>query len=319
MFKNALIHRIDHCDEAALADIESRLRGALFIECGATQPESVGWIEPRGEKHGALAESVGGQLILELCSETRAVPGSVVKGLLDERLDKIKAETGRRPRGKRAREMKEEIVHELLPRAFPRRATTRVWIDPQARLVLIGAASAKKADGVVTRLVDLLGGGLRLSPLQTELAPATAMAGWLSEQQAPAGFSIDRECELRQPDSEKAVVRYARHTLDIAEVGEHIRQGKLPTQLALTWNSRVSFVLTETLALKKIKLLDLVIEAAKPSADSAAQGENSFDADVAISTGELKRLIPDLIDALGGLAGPPPAAAAPAAAPPWDA
>ena len=86
------------------------------------------------------------------------------------------------------------------------------------------------------------------------------MSAWLSEKQAPPGFSIDRECELKQPDSEKAAVRYARHTLDIDEVGEHIKQGKLPTQLALTWNSRVSFVLTEGLALKKIKLLDVVLE-----------------------------------------------------------
>jgi recombination associated protein RdgC len=301
MFKNALVHRIEHCDEAALADIESRLRGALFVECGATQPESVGWVEPRGEKHGALAESVGGQLILKLCSETRTVPGSVVKGLLDERLDKIKRDTGRRPRGKPARELKDEIVHELLPRAFPRRSTTWVWLDLQARLVLIGSASAKMADGVVTRLIQLLGGGLRLVPLQTRLAPATAMAAWLSEKQAPAGFSIDRECVLEQPDSGKAAVRYARHMLDIDEVGAHIRQGKLPTQLALTWNSRVSFVLTETLALKRIKLLDVAIEGATPAAGDAAPGENAFDADVAISTGELKRLLPDLIDALGGV------------------
>jgi recombination associated protein RdgC len=114
-------------------------------------------------------------------------------------------------------------------------------------------------------------------------------------------------------------VRYARHTLDIDEVGEHIRQGKLPTQLAMTWSSRVSFVLTEALALKKIKLLDVVLENAGP-ADTADAG---FDADVAITTGELRLLLPDLIDALGGpLEQPSVAAPAPAAAPgalPWDA
>ena len=121
------------------------------------------------------------------------------------------------------------------------------------------------------------------------------MSLWLSEKEAPRGFSIDRECELKQPDSEKAAVRYARHTLDIDEVGEHIRQGKLPTQLALTWNSRVSFVLTDALALKKIKLLDVVLENRGP-----ASADEGFDADVAITTGELRGLLPDLIEALGG-------------------
>jgi len=319
MFRNALVYRIDQWEPPTQADIERRLDGARFTECRPTQPESAGWVEPRGQKHGALLESVGGQLVLKLCSETKAVPGAVVKEQLNARLDKIEAGTGRRPKGKAAREIKDEIVHELLPRAFPKRSTTLVWIDLKARRVLIGAASAKKADAVATQLVDLFG-GLRLAALQTELSPATAMATWLSEKQAPARFSIDRDCELKQPDSERAVVRYARHTLDIDELGEHIKQGKLPTQLAMTWNHRVSFVLTETLALKKIKLLDVVLESSSP-ADGADGG---FDADVAITTGELQHMLPDLIAALGGAlvqdAAASPAAAAPVATgtAPWD-
>ena len=168
----------------------------------------------------------------------------------------------------------------------------------------VGAGSTKKADVVVTRLIELLGGGLKLSLLQTALSPATAMAMWLRDKEAPAGFSIDRECELKQPDSEKASVRYARHTLDIDEVGEHIKQGKLPTQLAMTWAGRVSFVLTEALTLKKIQLLDGLLEGAGVDAAQSGKGGNGdsgFDADVAISTGELRRLMPELISALGGL------------------
>jgi recombination associated protein RdgC len=146
------------------------------------------------------------------------------------------------------------------------------------------------------------------------------MSAWLSEREAPARFSVDRECELKQPDSEKATVRYARHTLDIDELGEHIKQGKLPATLAMTWNSRVSFVLTDTLALKKIKLLDVVLEGSSP-ADGADDG---FDADVAITTGELQHLLPDLIAALGGPlaseAAVPQAIAVPVATDtaPWD-
>lgn len=312
MFKTALIYRIDQWERPTQADIETKLQGARFIECGSTQKESAGWVEPRGEKHGALVESVGGQMILKLCIETKAVPGPVVKTRLEERLDKVKEETGRRPKGKQAKEIKEEIVHELLPRAFPKRSTTVVWLDPQANIVVVGAGSAKKADAVLTRLIDLLGGGLALSLVQTALSPATAMAEWLATKEAPSGFSVDRECELKQPDSEKSTVRYARHTLDIDEVGVHIKQGKLPTQLALTWNGRVSFLLTETMALKKIKLLDVVLEGAQ---HDAGKEDNGFDADVAITTGELRLLIPDLIDALGGALDDELSASAKASAP----
>ena len=295
MFKNALIYRIDSWDAPDSAAIEDRLAIQRFIECSASQPESAGWVEPRGRKHGALLEQVAGQTILRLCVERKPVPASVVKTLLEERLQKIEDDTGRRPRGKQAKELKEAIVHELLPRAFAKRSHTLVWLDAKAGLVVVDATSVKNADALVTRLIDLLGGGLRLTLLQTQLSPATAMAEWLSTREAPAGFSIDRECELKQPDSEKATVRYARHALDIDEMATHIQQGKLPTQVAMTWNSRVSFVLTEALTLKKIKLLDVVLEGTP-----APQGDDGFDADVALSTGELRLLIPDLMLALGG-------------------
>ncbi len=297
MFKNALLYRIGSWEPPSSAEIEKRLLNGRFVECGASQPESAGWIEPRGEKHGALMEGVGGQLILKLCVERKAVPSQVIKSQLEAELDKIEADTGRRPKGKKAKELKEDIVHGLLPRAFPKRSTTLVWIDPRAQLVVVGAGSTKAADRVVSLLVELLGGGITLTLLQTEMSPSTAMAEWLKTREAPAGFSIDRECELKQPDSEKATVRYARHTLDIEEVGEHIAQGKLPTSLAMTWNGRVSFVLTEALGLKKIKLLDVALEGAGATQQA---DDGGFDADVALTTGELSQLIPQLIEALGG-------------------
>jgi len=107
------------------------------------------------------------------------------------------------------------------------------------------------------------------------------------------GFTVDRECELKSADEAKAVVRYARHPLDIEEVQAHIAAGKLPTKLALTWDDRVSFMLTEGLQIKKVSFLDTVFEGTKAD-------DGGFDTDVAIATGELVKLIPDLIEALGG-------------------
>lgn len=295
MFNNALIYRIESWEPPAREDIDRRLDAGRFVECGSTQEESAGWVAPRGDKNAALMEGVGGQLILKLCVERKAVPGSVVKAQLEQQLEKIEADTGRRPRGKQAKELKEDITQGLLPRAFPKRANTLVWIDPQARLIILGTSGTKAADRIISLLVDLLGGGIVLSQLQTTTSPAAAMSAWLKSREAPAGFTIDRECELKQPDSEKSTVRYARHTLDIDEVGRHITEGKLPTQLAMTWQSRVSFVLSETLALKKIKLLDVVLESTtnKPQ-------DSGFDTDAALITGELSQLIPELIEALDG-------------------
>jgi len=205
---------------------------------------------------------------------------------------RIEQETGRKPGKKESRELKDEAKLDLLPMAFTKQGSMWVWIDPQARWLVLDTGSQGRADEVVSLLVELLP-GFAVALLDTQTSPQAAMAHWLKEQEPPAGFSVDRECELKSADEAKAVVRYARHPLDIDEVRAHIEAGKLPTKLALTWDDRVSFVLTEGLQLKKISFLDTVFEGQAPD-------DQGFDTDVAIATGELTKLIPDLVEALGG-------------------
>jgi recombination associated protein RdgC len=71
--------------------------------------------------------------------------------------------------------------------------------------------------------------GFAVTLLNTQQSPATTMAKWLTTQEPPPGFSIDRECELKAADESRAVVRYARHALDTDEVRQHVATGKLPT------------------------------------------------------------------------------------------
>ena len=176
--------------------------------------------------------------------------------------------------------------------AFTKQGSMWVWIDTASRLLVHDTSSQGRADVVVTLLVESLP-GLSVSLINTQTSPQAAMAHWLKEQEAPEGFTVDRECELKSTGEDKAVVRYGRHPLDIEEVQAHIDAGKLPTRLALTWYDRVSFVLTERLQLRKVACLDSVFEGTKSD-------DSGFDADVAIATGELAKLIPDLVGALGG-------------------
>ena len=78
---------------------------------------------------------------------------------------------------------------------------------------------------------------------------SAAMTAWLSSGEVPSGFTIDQDTELQSPVEEKATVRFVRHTLDPKELQRHIAAGKQCTRLALTWASRVSFVLTESLTI----------------------------------------------------------------------
>ena len=122
------------------------------------------------------------------------------------------------------------------------------------------------------------------------------MSHWLSSREAPVSFTVDRDCELKMPDDLKSTVRYSRHTLEIDEVAQHIAAGKVPTQLAMTWNDRVSFVLTDAGQVKKLKLLDVGLDGVQEK----GKDDDGFDTDAAIATGELSALLPDLLQALGG-------------------
>ena len=201
-----IVYRVGPEWAATVAQIEASLDGARFVECGATQEKSVGWCEPRGQDHGPLVESVGGQLILKLMIETRALPGSVVTRKAKERVAQIEASTGRKPGKKEIRDLKDDIRLQLLPQAFTKQAAVGVWIDPKAALLVIDASSQSRADEVVTLLVQSLD-GFAAALLDSKLSPTTAMADWLITQEAPSGFSIDRECELKAADESKAVVR----------------------------------------------------------------------------------------------------------------
>ncbi len=233
--------------------------------------------------HGPLVEAVGGQWILKLMIETKAVPASVLNRKVKDQVDHIEATTGV-PGKKEKRDIKEDLKLSLLPMAFCKQVAVTVWIDPTARLLVLDAGSQARADEVVTALVKSLDG---FAPtLLTVTSPAVAMSEWLMSQEPAAGFSVDREVNLRRSDESKAVVRYARH-LDNDEVVAHVQGGKQASKLALTWDSRVSFMLTESLHIKKIAFLDVVMDGVS---DRKIEG---FDTDVALATGELRRLIPD--------------------------
>lgn len=296
MFKNVMMYRMLSPWTATTEQLEAALESARFVECAGSQEKSVGWLEPRGQANGPLVEVVGGQWILKLMVESKVLPASVVKRKAQEQIAHIEASTGRKPGKKEAREILDDARMSLLPMAFTKQGSTLVWIDPQAMLLVLDAGSQGRADEVMTQLVKAID-GFAVQLINTQVSPAAAMAQWLAEKEAPAGFSVDRECELKAADESKAVVRYTRHALDTDEVSEHIAQGKMPTRLAMTWNDHVSFVLTEALHLKKVAVLDVVFEAAA-ALDSDGKDDN-FDADVAIATGELQKLIPDLLEALG--------------------
>jgi recombination associated protein RdgC len=122
------------------------------------------------------------------------------------------------------------------------------------------------------------------------------MTTWLETDEAPYNFTIDQDTELRATGESKATVRYVKHSLDPEDIRRHIASGKQCTRLALTWASRVSFTLTEALAVKSIKPLDVI----KENETITYSDDERFDNDMMLMTGELAKMLADIVEALGG-------------------
>jgi recombination associated protein RdgC len=302
MFKSLSIYTISPGWVPSLADMETALQAAQYVPCSPSQDRSIGWVPPRGETNGALVESVNAQRILKLMIETRSVPGTLVKAKAQEAADHIEATTGRKPGKREMKELREDALQALLPQAFPKLSAVLVWVNLVDGWLVIDASSQGKCDEVVTALVRAFD-GLGLSMLQTTKTPQACMTlwlstdtdAWLSEQRAlPDEFDIGRSAVLRSADEDKALVKFDRHHLQTDEVRKHVAEGKLPVQLAMSYDGRISFVLTEHMGVRKLAFLEGVF-------DDRGDDETGFDADVTIATGELRRMIPALISALGGV------------------
>lgn len=294
-FSNAIVYRVmDTMPLASLAEFEAGLEGQQFSHCSATQELSIGFVPPRGVKHGALVEAIDGHRFMRVMVETKSVPSAIVTERLDERVEQIERETGRKPGNKHRKELKEEIYLSLLPQAFPRRRAINLWLDTKALTLAVDSTTQTRADDAVTHLVAAIP-NLALSLVDTVVSPQAAMAQWLL-QEPPEAFDLARDLRMEAQDEIGGTVRYSKQALDHQEVASHIMKGKAPTALSMTWDDRVSFTLDQGLKLRGIKLLDTAL------ADKAGAEDDQFDADAALFSGEISLLLADLFEALGGQA-----------------
>ena len=195
-----MVYRIGEGFAPSLTDVQAALEPVQFVECGASQEKSIGWVSPRGEAHGPLVESVAGQWIMKLMIESKAVPGNVVRRKADERIAEIEAATGRKPGKKEKRDLMDDVLLSLLPQAFARQSTVLVWMDLENRRLVLNAGSQGKADEVMSALMNVMG-GLSVSLIQTVTSPQAAMTQWLlapTPDEWPSDLTVEREVHWRR-------------------------------------------------------------------------------------------------------------------------
>ena len=291
-FKNLQIYRLPAAWAMTAAALEQALAPQQFTPATSMDLVRQGWAAPRGADQ-PLVHAVGGQFLLQLKTEKKLLPSTVVNQVAAARALEMEEAQGFAPGKKAMKELKERVTDELLPRAFAILSTTAVWIDPINGWLVVDAASPVKADEVVKLLLKSVD-KLPLESLRVMRSPVGAMTEWLQADESPAGFTVDQDAIMRATGESKAQVAYKRHTLEADDIRRHIAAGKQCTRLAMTWSDKISFVLDESLAIKSVKPLEIIKESATRNDDER------FDSDFALMTGELAKMLTDLVEALGG-------------------
>lgn len=293
-FKNLRVYKIPAHWALSPADIESALQTCAHVPLMPSQAVGHGWAPIFDDK---LLHVVGQQMLVSLTTDKKLLPSSVIKPAIAEQVKKFTHEVGRKPGKKAKQEIVEDVIAGLLPKAFTATTKTLAWIDPVNGWLVVNTASSAHADTLVRTLVKSFE-RLPLETLHLSQDPMVVMTHWLAHDAAPAGFTVDRDVELRSPDASKSTVRYSRHNLDRDDLRQHITSGKYCTRLSLTWADRISFVMHDKFVIKGVVVLDLLKE---DRADGFADEREEFDADFTLMAGELNGMLTALLAAFGGV------------------
>jgi recombination associated protein RdgC len=276
--------------------LDAGLAECALKPVGALELSSRGFISPFGRGEGeALSHRIGDAIWLAAGSEDKILPSSVVNDLLQKKLIEIEDKEGRKLGGRARKRLKEDLVHELLPRAFVKPGRTDAMLDLEHGFIAVDASSRKTAEAVVSDVRHALGSFPAL-PLNAEVAPRSVLTGWIAGDAMPDGLALGDECELRDPTDQGAVVKCQRHELQCEEIGAHLEAGKQVARLALTLDDRLSFVLGEDLVIRKLKFLDGAVDALESNDRDDLRAE--LDARFALFSGEVRRLFLTLETAL---------------------
>jgi len=276
-------------------DLDAGLVDCALKPVGTMELSSRGFVSPFGRNEEALSHRIGDALWLTAGSEDKILPGSVVNDLLQKKLAEIEEKEGRRLGGRARKRLKEDLVHELLPRAFVKPGRTDALLDLQHGFIAVDTSSRKSAEAVVSDVRQALGSFPAL-PLNAEVAPRSILTGWIAGDPLPDGLSLGDECELRDPVDHGGVVKCQHQELQSDEIAKHLEAGKQVTRLALNLDDHVSFVLGEDLVIRKLKLLDGAVDQLESSDRDDFRAE--LDARFALFSAEVRRLFLTLEPAL---------------------
>lgn len=301
-FKNLYLMRTAEGFDIGENELESALRNKPKVALGAEQFENAGFVSPFGGDSSVMCHSVAGYSLFTLAHEQKMLPASVVREELDKVVKALEARESRKVSNKEKKDIRDEVEFDLVSKAFSKTTKTDGYFTPDGWLI-INTSSATVAERVTKSLRECFTAhqmNLPVTPAITANASLHTMTEWVASGFPPAPFTLGESVELTSQDDDKSTAKFARHELSSGEVQANIEAGKLVSKLALVWDEKISFTLSDELVISKVKFLDVLQDSMKgEDPQSAAE---KLDIEFALMTGEVSAMLKDLMTGFGGVA-----------------
>ena len=295
-FKNLRPYRLTYSIELTPEKLEKALSAHTFAPCGKIDLARAGWVSPLGNAGQMLTHTVGKFTMLCLRRQEKVLPPAAINEQVLEKVEQLEAREGRPAQRREKTTLKDEVIHELLPRALTKSDHLFAYFDLERQFLLVDAASEAKAELVLDHLRTALG-VLPVVPLDCHGDAADIMTRWLKSR-VPAGFELEQEIELQNSREARNVVRCRYQEIDSREVLAHIDAGKRVTQLAINWREAIRFMLAEDFSIKRLRFEAKITDHGDGEADDVA---GTFDQDFAVMAVQLGRMLDELLEAFGGM------------------
>lgn len=274
--------------------LEAQLQKSKLGPLGPQDLTRAGFVSPFGRKGEVLTHQVSGLVLMTLGILSRNIPPSALEERVQERAEKIEEASGRTLGRRALRDLREEVMHEMLPNAFVTRTRINGYLDTEQFMFYVDTASMKVAETFVSEL-RMAVGSFPVMPIKTAVSVPRMLTGWAGGEPLPEGLFMGDEAELCDPVEDGAVAKLQRHDLRCDEVDKHLEAGKQVARMALVHADRIAFVLDEKMILRKLKFRDAAVE---PLAELEKNDlSQEIDASCAVLAGELRLLWPVLAKA----------------------
>ena len=295
-FKNIFVFAFTRPFTTTNEELHALLHDQAFTPLGSTELRHFGWTNSLG-KGSNLTTELSGNVLICARSEEKILPAPVIKDMVDAKIEIIEIEQGRGATKKEREQIKEDVIFELLPRAFNRVVDTHAYINAENNTIVVNTSSRGKAENLLALLRKTLG-TLPVTNINSKAMHGEVMTGWLNypdsltEGLKTNKITLGMEAEFAGLGDDSATARVKNENLLGLEVQSHLDSDKYVTKIALEYDETMSFILNDDLSIKRIKFFDVITEQNDDIDSDDVHG--TLTADFTLMAGELNRMINDL-------------------------